>query len=93
MGKVLGLAPETVAAMGTTSEESLVRDSSLVAPFNPRVGNPQTCARSNLNAQSCQGETGSTQSHSHQHTLAGVAVAGQESAREWRGFWLHLPEN
>ena len=50
-GKSLGTEPETMAAVGKTIKENLVRDSSPGAPSPPRVGNPQTHARSDLNAE------------------------------------------
>ena len=85
-----GMVPETTPATGTTSKENLVRNSSLVAPFPPRVGKPWNCTRTILKSQSHWGETGCTHAHSWQHTLAGEVVAGREIARLWSEFWLYL---
>ena len=82
------MAPKTL--LGTTLEESRVRESSLAAPSHTRAGKPQNYARDDLNSQSLRGEPGSTDAHSWQYMQARAEVTSWNSAREWERFWQHL---
>ena len=79
--KFPGSDTRNCGSMGTTFEESLVRDGNLVTPSPARVRKPQTPAGGDLNVQSCQGEADCRHAHCWWHTLAGLAVTGQGSVR------------